>query len=84
MDKFCDIVKILDVYDLWDLFENRIMFFCFLLKFMLINSGSVNWWIFGDFYFLIEVEVDDFVWVEFCEDGVILIYNFCEVFNFVG
>lgn len=74
-DKSRDTVKISDVYDLRDSSENRTMSPRSLSKSTSTNSGSVNRRTSGDSYPLIEAEVDDFVRVEFCEDGVIPTYN---------
>lgn len=75
LDKSRDTVKISDVYDLRDSSEKRTMSPRSLSKSTSTNSGSVNRRTSGDSYPLIETEVDDFVRVEFCEDGVIPTYN---------
>lgn len=74
-DKSRDTVKISDVYDLRDSSEKRTMSPRSLSKSTSTNSGSVNRRTSGDSYPLIETEADDFVRVEFCEDGVIPTYN---------
>lgn len=83
-DKSRDTVKISDVYDLRDSSENRTMSPRSLSKSTSTNSGSVNRRTSGDSYPLIEAEVDDFVRVEFCEDGVIPTYNPREAPNPAG
>lgn len=75
LDKSRDTVKISDVYDLRDSSEKRTMSPRSLSKSTSTNSGSVNRRTSGDSYPLIETEADDFVRVEFCEDGVIPTYN---------
>lgn len=75
LDKSRNTVKISDVYDLRDSSEKRTMSPRSLSKSTSTNSGSVNRRTSGDSYPLIETEADDFVRVEFCEDGVIPTYN---------
>lgn len=75
LDKSRDTVKISDVYDLRDSSEKRTMSPRSLSKSTSTNSGSVNRRTSGDSYPLIETEADDFVRVEFCEDGVIPTYS---------
>ncbi|XP_048757213.1 uncharacterized protein LOC125667665 [Ostrea edulis] len=71
-------MKFSNVYDLRDSPENRTTSPRSHTKSTSTNSGSLNCRTSGDSYPLlhnVETDVEDFVRMEFCEDGVIPIYN---------